>query len=371
MHFSTRIILLISLFITSCKEIRKPVTYDLSKHASDDTADYGNGTNGQTTYTVVMVGDIMLGTNYPSANSLPPADGINILDNVKNVLQDADLTIGNLEGTLLNSGGTPKQCRTPGNCVLFRMPEHYAGYLKDAGFDILSLANNHSGDMGDIGRQSSMKTLDRYGIKYAGYLSCPDVIAKIKDKRFSFTAFAPNYGTQSLLNLDAAELKIRELKKKSDIVIVSFHGGAEGSGATRIRRETEYYLGENRGNVFDFSRRMIDAGADIVFGHGPHVPRAVEIYRNRIIAYSLGNFCTYAKFGLAGPLGYAPILKVTVNSEGEFINGKIISAEQRNGGIPFIDNNHKAARLISDLTRKDFPESRLIISENGDLIFPH
>ncbi|MCX7878277.1 MAG: CapA family protein [Ignavibacteria bacterium] len=318
-------------------------------------------------FSVIMVGDIMLGTNYPSSSSLPPDDGKYILDNVKEILQNADLTIGNLEGTLLNSGGTPKQCLNPSNCVAFRMPEHYAGYLKEAGFDVMSVANNHSGDMGETGRESTMKTLDRYRIKHAGYLKQPEVIFEVKGVRFGFTAFAPNVGTQSLLNLQAAEERVKNLKKICKIVIVSFHGGAEGSGATGVNRKQEYYLGENRGNVYEFSHKMIDAGADIVFGHGPHVPRAVELYKDRIIAYSLGNFCTYAKFGLSGPLGYAPILKVKINNNGEFLEGEIISAHQLNRGIPYIDKEHKAARLIKKLTEKDFPDSQLIISDTGSI----
>lgn len=351
----------ISVILSCCSPRKNHQPEEHIKEAEDRKSE-------KTILTVVMVGDIMMGTNYPSSSSLPPDDGKKILSEVKQYLIDADLTIGNLEGTLLNSGGTPKQCKNPSNCVSFRMPEPYAGYLKDAGFDILSVANNHSGDMGEIGRESTMKTLDRYNIKYAGYLKCPEVIIETGGRKFGFTAFAPNNGTQSLLNLEAAEDRVSGLKAKCDIVIVSFHGGAEGSGATRVNRKREYYLGEDRGNVYEFSHKMIDAGADIVFGHGPHVPRAIELYKNRIIAYSLGNFCTYAKFGLAGALGYAPILKVIINSDGEFIEGQIISAEQLNGGIPFIDNNHKAARLMKKLTELDFPETGLKISDEGRIV---
>ena len=83
-----------------------------------------------------------------------------------------------------------------------------------------------------------------------------------------------------------------------DIVIVSFHGGAEGSEYTNITKKTEIFLGENRGNPYEFSRVAIDAGADVIFGHGPHVTRSMDIYKNRFIAYSLGNFATYARMSL-------------------------------------------------------------------------
>jgi hypothetical protein len=142
-------------------------------------------------YAIIMVGDIMLGTNYPSESSLPPDDGKHILDEPKEFLEIADVTIGNLEGTLLNKGGTPKICSDPSNCVAFRMPEHYAEYIKHAGFDIMSIANNHSGDMGDIGRESTQKTLKKYGIKYGGQLTAPTTIFVKDGIKFGFTAFAP------------------------------------------------------------------------------------------------------------------------------------------------------------------------------------
>jgi len=317
-----------------------------------------------------MVGDIMMGTNYPSNHSLPPDDGENLFDDVSEFLQSADVTIGNLEGTLLNKGGTPKKCMDEfSNCVSFRMPEHYAGYLGEAGFDIVSVANNHSGDMGDIGRKSTVKTLELYNIQYAGYIACPTTIFKKDGIKFGFTAFAPNIGTQDLHDIPSAIKTVKELKKKCDIVIVSFHGGAEGSGATRVPRRTEYYLGEDRGDVYEFSHAMIDAGADVVFGQGPHVARGLELYKDRIIAYSLGNFCTYGKFGLSGALGLTPILKVYIDKSGEFLQGRIFPVKQIKRGVPVIDENYKIIELMRELSEKDFPESDLIIQEDGKIIY--
>ena len=67
---------------------------------------------------------------------------------------------------------------------------------------------------------------------------------------------------------------------------------------------------QNRGSVYRFAHEVVDAGADVVFGHGPHVTRALEFYRDRLICYSLGNFATYRRFNLSGPNGIAPIVKV-------------------------------------------------------------
>jgi poly-gamma-glutamate capsule biosynthesis protein CapA/YwtB (metallophosphatase superfamily) len=307
-------------------------------------------------YTIIGVGDIMMGTNYPDASSLPPNDGKNMLDGVKNELRDADVTFGNLEGTLLNSGGTPKDCGGGENCHSFRMPEHYAAYLKDAGFDILSIANNHGGDMGEKGRTSTMNTLKENGIKYSGLISVPYTIFEKDGVKYGMAAFAPNNGTQPLNDHKNAVQVVKKLKQMCDVVIVSFHGGAEGTGATHVPKKMEIFLGEDRGNVYAFAHEVVDAGADVVFGHGPHVPRGMELYKGRLIAYSLGNFCTYRKFGLSGVLGIAPIFKVTVDKKGEYRSHEIISIKQVKGGIPVIDSTRAAEKLIRKLSLEDFGE---------------
>ncbi|HAX47478.1 MAG TPA: capsule biosynthesis protein CapA [Bacteroidetes bacterium] len=318
-------------------------------------------------YSIIMVGDMMLGTNYPSAASLPPDDGRDILSGAADILQSADVTIGNLEGTLLNSGGTPKVCQNPENCVAFRSPEHYAGYIKAAGFDMMNLANNHAGDMGDIGRKSTQSTLKKYGIEYAGQLTAPTAIFVKDGIKFGLTGFAPNTGTLSINDHTKAAEIVRALKKQCDIVIVAFHGGAEGSGATHVTRKREFYLGEDRGNCYLFAHDMIDAGADIVFGHGPHVPRGVELYKGKFIAYSLGNFCTYGKFGLSGNLGLAPILKLYITKSGDLSHGRIYPYKQIKRGFPVFDDDYGAVKLMKNMTETDFPETGIQISPDGKI----
>jgi len=356
------IIVIAAIVFVSCQ---KTDNNNSSGNKNRDTTGQKKKKSEDSLYKVIMVGDVMLGTNYPSEYSLPPDDGKTILDASSEYLVDADVTLGNLEGTLLNKGGTPKVCNNPENCVSFRMPEHYAGYLKLAGFDIMSVANNHSGDMGETGRKSTMETLEKYGITFAGYSTHPTAIFEKNGIKFGFTAFAPNTGTQSLLDHNSAVKTINELKKKCDIVIVSFHGGAEGSGATRVNRKREYYLEEDRGNAYEFAHEMIDAGADVVFGHGPHVPRGLEIYKDKIISYSLGNFCTYGKFGLSGNLGLAPILKVYIDKNGNFIKGQIFPFKQVKRGFPVYDSTGGAIELMRRMTIADFPDSGPVINNDG------
>ncbi len=319
------------------------------------------------TISIIGVGDIMIGTNFPNTSYLPADSGKYMLAGVKNILINADLTFGNQEGVILNEGGTQKNCSNPDVCYIFRSPEYLAQRYVEAGIDLMSLANNHAGDFGDEGRRNTMKVLDSLGIHHAGQLTHPFKIFEKDNITYGFAAFSPNYGTQSINNIPEAVAIIQHLDSLTDIVIVSFHGGAEGKAFQHVTRETETFYGENRGNVYKFSHTLIDAGADVIFGHGPHVARAVEVYKNRFISYSLGNFATYGRFNLSGESGLAPIAKIKVSNKGEFIEGKIISAIQRNGGIPEIDENNRAALKIKELTEIDFPESEIIIDLEGNI----
>ena len=321
--------------------------------------------------TIIGVGDIMLGSNYPSKNLLPKND-YNILSHTdtEKILQDADITIGNLEGTLFDEGGIPKSCSDPSVCFVFRTPSKYGQYLKKAGFDYLSIANNHSNDFGDEGIRETMKNLDELGIKYTGIKKLAETAIIEKDHlKYGFVSFAPLSKTVNLNNYEYAAGLIKSLKSKVDIVVVMFHGGAEGNGKEHITRKKEIYFGENRGNVFEFARMAVDAGADIIFGQGPHVTRAIELYKNKFISYSAGNFATYGKFNLKGSSGIAPIFKITLDSKGNFIEGEIIPIRQTKGTYgPFIDENKYAVKEIISLNKSDFPEGNgLSVNEDGKI----
>jgi len=324
------------------------------------------------TLSFVAVGDIMMGLNYPSNNpSLPPQNGKLTFESVKEILRSADITVGNLEGVLLDSGGSPKQCSNPKVCFVFRMPESYVNLLVDAGFDLMSVANNHSGDFGEAGRKGSIKALKQAGLGFAGFEGTAETYVLEKDGvRYGFAAFAPNNGTVRFHDTEKSKRLIAELRKKSDIVIVSMHIGAEGSNQTHITRKTENFVGENRGNPYEFARLAIDSGADMVFGHGPHVPRAIDIYKGKFIAYSLGNFATNTSVNISGVSGYAPIVKIKTDSKGNFIEGEIFSAIQKgeNGARrPILDSTGACIKKIKELTEADVPETELSIDKNGKI----
>ncbi len=318
---------------------------------------------------IIGVGDIMLGANYPSSDYLPPDEGKHLLSSVSPILRGADLTFGNLEGTILNSGGQAKQCGDPSKCYVFRTPEKYALQLKTTGFDLLSVANNHAGDFGDTGRKSTLAFLKQQGIQAAGQSIQPTAVFSKEGIKYGFAAFAPNMGTVDLRDVKKAQQIVRGLAQQSDIVIVSFHGGAEGAQHQHVTRKSEQFYGENRGNVYEFAHAVIDAGADLVFGHGPHVTRALELYKNRFIAYSLGNFCTYGRFNLKGANGIAPIIKVEIDKQGNFSSAEVTSTQQLGKGGTSLDPKNRAFETLRQLTQADFPETPLVFGKNG-LISP-
>lgn len=332
--------------------------------AQSDTTPIDTVTTSIDTVTIIGVGDIMMGTNYPE-NRLAPDNGKFLLDDVDTLLQNADITFGNLEGTLLNSGGIPKQCKNPSVCYAFRTPVRYAENLTRAGFDMMSLANNHAGDFGIPGRKSSMKVLDSLGIAHAGQVVQPYVVVSRNEIKYGLIAFAPNDGCLSLNNLSMATAMVSRLSNICDIVIVSFHGGAEGAQFQHVPRKNEIFYGENRGNVYKFAHELINAGADIVFGHGPHVTRGVEIYKNRFITYSMGNFCTYRGISINGINGLAPIIKVFTDNKGNFYKAQVYPTYQTYEEGVQIDPEKRVIKVIQELSKKDFPESPVRIDDNG------
>jgi hypothetical protein len=315
------------------------------------------------TISITAVGDMMLGSGYPNPYNLPPDSGRNSFALATKLLKNADVTFGNLEGTLLDSGAPDFGKRN--KAYLFRMPTYYGSVFKNAGFNLLSIANNHINDFGACGRKSTMHTLDSLGINYAGLQSKPSSTFTVRGVRYGFCAFSPNSYVMSLHDHKMAGQIITGLKKQVDIVIVSFHGGGEGVGYEHVTGKKESFIGENRGDVHGFAHDAIDAGADIILGNGPHVSRAMELYKHRLIAYSLGNFCTYKSVSVAGICGMAPLLKVCLNKKGEFINATIFAYKQTHLKGLERDTSNKVISRIKYLTDTDFPNSGLSIAASG------
>ncbi|MDF1564716.1 MAG: CapA family protein [Deltaproteobacteria bacterium] len=313
------------------------------------------------------VGDVMLGTDFP-AGHLPPEDGARMLTAVEALMRDADLTFINLEGPLCDSGETRK-CAKGGNCYAFRTPTRYGKFLKAAGADLASTANNHSGDFGEECRRETEATLDGLGIAWSGP---PGSIATADagGLRVAMIAFHTSGATNNVNDHQTAQALVKRAQRGHDLVIVSFHGGAEGKKALHVPEGGESFYGENRGDLRKFARAVIDAGADLVLGHGPHVPRGMELYQDRLIAYSLGNFATYGRFNLSGPLALGYVLEVELASDGRFEGGRIFSTRQEGKGVPVLDEHGEAAQLIRKLSREDFGERGVRVAKDGRILRP-
>ena len=315
------------------------------------------------TIKLALTGDIMMGTTYPQTQ-LPQEEGRLLFQHVAPILSSADIAAGNLEGTLCDGGTTTK--RMSKVSYAFRTPVRFAPRLSEAGYDFLSVANNHVNDFGDTGISSTMKALDGVSIKYAGIKGlCEWSVLEKDGRRYGFCAFSHNQKTCDHRDLETVRRILGELRKQADFIIVSFHGGAEGSAHNRLPYGRETFCGENRGSIRELAHFCIDEGADVVYGHGPHVLRAVEVYKGHFIAYSLGNFCTPYGINLRGISGYAPVVTIRVLADGTFVDGQIHSFIQQRGAGPLPDAQNLVAKEMKRLTELDVPETPIRISATG------
>ena len=313
---------------------------------------------------IKAVGDIVPGTNFPN-RSLPRNPEKIFFYNVVDYLQDSDILFGNFESTLTRYPKTRKNTKRK-RVFAFRSPPSYALMLRRVGFDVLSIANNHSMDFYQKGYDDTIKFLKKANILPVG-VKKQIAVLNIEDIPVAFIGFSHLDYHNNLNRISQAKRLVQKAKSEGELVIVSFHGGKEGKSALHVKNEMEIFYGERRGNLVQFAHSVIDAGADLVLGHGPHVPRALELYKNKLIAYSLGNFLGYGALSSRGYAGYSMILEVKLNMSGDFIQGEIISLRLNQLSIPKYDFEKKTVRLVKRLSKQDFPNSPLIIKNNGKI----
>lgn len=315
------------------------------------------------TVTIAAVGDTAMGVTP----TLPP-DPASYLGPVEGELK-GDVVFGNLEGTLTDVSESPKCGPESSECFAFRAPPEYAAYLADAGFTLMSNANNHSFDFGEAGEEETVRALHEAGIEQTG-LPEEITVVEVGGQKLAFIGFSPYSNAPSLTDLDAAEDLIQEADRKADIVVVAIHAGAEGSDAQHVTGAEEEYLGEDRGNPEEFAHRVIGAGADLVLGSGPHVLRGMEVYRDRLVAYSLGNFSGFHNFTIEGVLGESAVLHVTLARDGSFRAGRLASLRLVEEGQPVPDPEEAAAQTVAELSAEDFGGTAVRIGRGGRLRAP-
>ena len=329
------------------------------RHHSGGQGKAGGGGDAAGTVSFAAVGDTAMGITPV----LPP-EPATYLDPIAGELK-GDVVFGNLEGTLTDVSEDVK-CggADPGTCFAFRAPPEYAKYLAAAGFTVMSLANNHSYDFGEAGQAETVAALRRAGIEPTG-LPAEAATVTVDGHRVAFLGFAPYDYTNLLTDLDGARALIAQARESADIVVVAIHAGAEGSDATHTPDAEETYLGEDRGNAVEFAHMAVRAGADLVLGSGPHVLRGMEIYRHRLIAYSLGNFSGYHNFGIEGVLGLTVVLHATLAADGSFRAGRLASVRMIEAGQPVPDPEGAGAALVAQLSAEDFGSHGIEVGADG------
>ncbi len=312
------------------------------------------------TITLAAVGDTMVGSVYPSRAALPPEDGRRVFERVQQLWSGADIVLGNFEGTV-SSDASAARALGP-NSYRFLMPRESLQFYRDAGFTCLTLANNHGMDAGQTARDATVAAMEEAGLAHVGSLAQPSAILMIHGLRVGIIGVAPHMNSFPM-DAELVSQRVKALKEADGcaLVVVTMHAGAEGAKALHVPRRKEIYLGADRGDVYAFAHAVIDGGADLVIGHGPHVPRAMEVYRNRLIAYSLGNFGTHGSFNVKGVNGLGLVLEATLREDGSLQGLRIHSTRQDKGsegwalGIPVEPDPEEGARkLVEKLSEADF-----------------
>ncbi|BCG47892.1 capsule biosynthesis protein [Citrifermentans bremense] len=314
--------------------------------------------------TVAAVGDVMMGSDFP-APRLPRDGGRSLFAAAAPIFRRADIAMANLEGPLCE-GGTPLKEPISGRRYIFRTPPAFAQTLGDAGISMVSLANNHARDFGREGLASTRQALARAGVLYS---SKKGEVAEFLVRGVRVGIISLSFGPPPRSITFPAQA-LREIAREAgnyDILILSIHAGAEGRDALHVAPGMERYLEEPRGDLLSFAHQAVEAGADLVVAHGPHVPRALEVYHGRLIAYSLGNFATYGGVSVVGESGYAPLLTVRLDKDGSFLEGTLDSFRQSYLAAPAPDPKRRALSLMRRLSAEDFPDSPLSFGSRGEL----
>lgn len=309
------------------------------------------------------VGDLTPGSKYGN----PPEDGRALFEYTREYLTEPDIMMANLEGTFGTGGPSKCDGRDSSVCYAFQAPPKNAESLAWAGIDVVNLANNHTRDYLAEGLASTREALKAHEIAYTGLVDTV-AIEEVDGVRVAILGFSPYSWSPDIGNLTAAKELVRAAGKDADIVVVLMHAGAEGADKTRTPKGAETAYGEFRGDSRAFSHAVIDAGADLVLGSGPHVVRGMEEYKGRLVAYSLGNFAGWKNFSRAGRLALSGLLTVRLDEDGRVVDGRWRSLRIAEPGVPKPDSDHTSAKLVQSLSEQDF-ETPVQLEKDGTFTF--
>ncbi len=316
-------------------------------------------------------GDVLLGNNLDTtwaarasgrigrAVSSTP-DPFPLLAPLLPLVADADIVLLNIEGAI-GEGAASSKCQ-PGsrNCYAFRQPPGVAPALRQLAGDgelVGNVANNHAMDAGHLGFLATQEHLAQADVHVVGADTIATIVITPNGDSVAFLGFSTAQAGPDPRDLAAVRRHVMRAATDHALVVVTMHMGAEGVEAQRTPAVSEQYLGEDRGNAVAFARAAADAGASVVFGHGPHVMRAAEWYQESLVLYSLGNLLTYGPFSLVEPLNRGGMACVTLTREGHVQSAVLRSTLQEPPGIVQPDPTGRAAWLVDSLSQLDFPGS--------------
>lgn len=316
--------------------------------------------------TLSATGDVIMGA---TPNMLPTNGGLGFFDDVAPALA-SDLVMGNLEQALTDDTGIAKCGQNVTDCFQFRLPPSYAYRLADAGFDLMTLANNHTGDFGAPGYANTKASLAAAGIDHVGDRD-QIAVTEVSGVKVAVIGFSPYPMHNQVTEIQRGQSLVRMADRLADVVVIQAQMGAEGADEVHTPYGNEIFYSEDRGDVRAFSRAMIDAGADLVVGHSPHVLRGMEFYQGRLIAYSLGNFAGGGNtLSNDGALGLGGILRVSLNPDGTFSTGQFVSTYMDGDGAPTLDYDQNSLALLRSLNASDFGDTGVAYDDYGNIAGP-
>jgi hypothetical protein len=327
-------------------------------------------------------GDVTLGTNLDPLWAKHAADTLGNIyglradpDSLAPLLRPffagADVVVLNVEGAI-GAGPAPIKCGPRStSCFAFRQPPNAAAALRrivDSNVVLVgNVANNHSRDAGDDGRDTTLSLLAAAGIRATGADTIATPLALPSGDTIAILGFHTDSASPDARDLAAVRRHVARAVAQYGTVIVTMHLGAEGPSAQRTHNATERFLKSNRGNPVGFASAALLGGATLVVGHGPHVLRAVEWRGDRLVVYSLGNLLTYGPFKLREPTNRGAVVCATIDSAKHVSQAELRPTMQSWPGVLRADSSRRAWTLVDSLSALDFPKTGARVDSSGVL----
>ena len=299
-------------------------------------------------------------------------DPESLLAPLRPLVDDADIVLINVEGAIGESDDAPSKCR-PGStrCYAFRQPVSVAsalGRFAAPAHVVGNVANNHALDAGAAGFQETIEHLRAANVHVTGTDTLATAIALSDADTVAVIGFSVFRAGPDAHDARAVRRHVARAFARYGRVIVTTHIGAEGREAQRTPNATEMFAGEDRGNSVEFARTAIEAGASVVFGHGPHVLRAAMWQGDALVFYSLGNLLTYGPFNMREPNARGAIACVLLDPAGRVTEAGLRPTRQQPPGIVGPDLTGRALQLVDSLAALDFPAGGARVLDDGSVV---